>query len=573
MSSEGSGVVTAIAAPALAPVVVGGVLVAGAAYVGGVCVVQAAKGMVAVAHKVDEHIRAHAAKQEAIYRRCEEFEQRVIAGVRQAFGAAGDRAPACSELLKRLRKSRRLAHKPLPDVPQLVPITLSPPGGMSEPIPGTEMPGELESRYSQAELDTREEAVRQLMKSVQVQLRDVSGEEFAGLLEVTDVEDQLTAIQKTLNSPDRNLHDLQRQLKAVNAEIAYRTNQAHDRYQERGDVADILERAGELLVTKAQEMSQEPGMEAAISVAEDLLTQAQGSSQAGDFAYARQLAASMTSYLDQLSASVNDIRRDNLGVAIDALGEYVAGFKFASDDDAPDGLEALVEGARSHLNKDEFDACWERLQSAQSEAGVLAQNLAERSREAYRDASVNLARDVLQDMEYQPGDAHITAEGSKWFEAVRPDGASFRVTITPEGLLRYKTEGFGDTTCQDEAARFFDELQERGMAVNVESELSARSTADRMTEVLLRQGFSMVKEQVDPNGREIVLTASGKGEPAEVKIDADGIAHGTLATEAPQDRGREAQWQAWADMIRARRAQHGQWGVRRGLDQDRRLRT
>lgn len=559
MSLEGGGVVL------LAPVAGAAALAAGAVFAGGVCLVQAGRGVVAVANRVDEAIRAHAARQAAINRLCAEYEERIIQAAGQGIGVPTAEAAARTALLKRLSARKRQARKPLPPSPM-------PPtdwGVESEPLSGGLR------IHTHTSLDKWEQATEQLMGHVEAQLKSVDGEEWVGLLGVGDVRGELTEIQEAFRAPDHNLHDLQRQLKAMNAEIIYRTNRARDRHQERAQTAGILEEAGELLAAKAGQLREEPELGAAVLVAEDLLAQADRSLTDGDFAGARELAAIAVDYMGQLSSSVDRMRRDNFSVAIEALREYAKGFNFPPDDPAAAALKGLIDQAQGYLDDGSFDGCWKSLRVAQSEADRLAQQVAERSKEVYRDRAIELARDVLQEMGYESREVNIAPDGTGKFEAIRPDGAAFRVTLTSDGLLRYKGEGFGDIRCEHEAARFFEKLEERGMVVDVQSELSVRSAANRMREVLLRQGYSMIEERVEPNGQGIVLAASGKGKTGELEVDADGNVnvHGDLAEESSRGEDEAGQYELDLEQAQALAAQRQYWETRRRMVESRRLRT
>jgi hypothetical protein len=262
-------------------------------------------------------------------------------------------------------------------------------------------------------------------------------------------------------------------------------------------------------------------MEEALSVAADLLKRAEELFAAGDFAAAREWGRTADQYLDQLSSGQGELRRINLRVTIEELENYVDGFDFPPNDAAPLKLRRLIESARDELEGDHLDECWSVLQDAQEEVDKLAKLVAARSKGKYQDRSVEVAEEVLREMGYACGPVRVPETGVKEFEATRGDGAGFRLRFSTDGLLQYEANGFGDLECQREADRFFERLAQKQMQVSVQSELSATIVAERMREVLLRRGYSVVEEEVDPSG--VLLTARRKGQlKKRVKVDADG---------------------------------------------------
>jgi len=276
-----------------------------------------------------------------------------------------------------------------------------------------------------------------------------------------------------------------------------------------------------------ERLAGEPELAAGLSVGQDLLQRADALYAGGDPQGATGMAETALAYLEKLSASVEQVRRRNLQVAIEALRQHVEGLGLPPDDPAPLRLNELVGRAEAHLAAGRYEECWQAIREAQAESARLDEDVRLRLHASRRQAAVEMVRSVLNAMGYQTGALEERKDGSVRLSGRRQDGAIFLVDISADGLLRFKAEEYGGLECQAEAAEFFRRLREAGMVVNVQSEFSLRTAADRLREALLRQGYPMVQERVDPAGEYIELTAFRRDAAGEVervthRLDADG---------------------------------------------------
>ena len=520
MSLEGGGII--LVAPVAAATAVAAAAAAGAVFVGGVCVVQAGRGMVSVAQAVDEAIRARAARQEAINQQCAAYEKMMRNAARSPGLTGGARMQA--ELMERLRARKRFANRPLPTSPSVVPNTQIDVGkaNLDEELPAFEI-------HDHSSLRQWRGLAQQLREEINKRLTRLDTQNWEGLLAVDDLRAELSDLGKSWDTEDTNYNRVLQRLRAVDAEITQRVNHARDRHSDREEAADALAAAGNQLSAKLDTMGHEPEMQVALSVGQDLLERADGFFAAGDFAGARSWADTAESYLNNLSDSLEEMRRTNMEVAIAQLESYVDDFDFPDDVDftAPNAVSRQLTRARRHLAEGDLEACWGVLQDAQDAAEDLADLVAARSKARYRDKAVEIASNVLKSMGYEVTQLSVSEKGredARRILATRDNGAQFQFTISADGLLRYKAEGFGDLECQREANTFFRKLEEERMEVNVQSEISATSVAERLREVLLRQGYAMVEERIESHG--VILTASTLDEPdKKIEVDADGVPH------------------------------------------------
>lgn len=562
MSLEGGGIIL------FAPVAAATAVAAGAVFVGGVCVVQAGRGMVSVAQSVDEAIRARAARQEAINQQCAAYEEMMRQAARRSGVAGGARMQG--ELLERLRARKLRARQPLPPSAKAIPTT-------DIDVEEADLNEELSALeiHDHGSLRRWRDMAHRLTEDVGERLNGLDTQNWDGLLAVDDLREELSDLTGSWDAEDTNYNRVLQRLRAVDAEITQRVNHARDRYGDREEAAEALATAGDQLAAKLETMGNEPEMQVALTVGQDLLEKADGFFETGDFAGAQSWADTAKSYLNNLSDSLEEMRRTNMEVAIKELQDYVDDFDFPDDADsaAPNAVTRRLARARSHLGTGDLEACWDALQDAQDAAKGLAYIVAARSKARYRDRAVEIASDVLVEMGYQVTQLSVSEkekEDAQRILATRDDGAQFRFTISADGLLRYKAEGFGDLECQREANTFFQKLEEERMKVNVQSELSATSVAERLREVLLRQGYAMVEERIESQG--VILRASTEGEPdKEIEVDADGVPHtisddpvisqqalpGRELNESMdaeiQRAADEAYWRQWRQRVGARR--------------------
>ena len=523
MSNRGAGAYESVPAAAvdatlpLALAAVPAALAVGVVFVGGVALVQAGKGLLACGRRVDDAIRAHAAKQEAIFQRCKEYERCLVEGARESVALSGQ-AQRRGGLLQRIAARHSVANRPVAAPP---PIDAGP-----DVLVGERPALELYHPYGPDALTEETEQLARQADRLQQRLDSLRSEQWQGLVDTGGLAEELAAIRKDLEgaatAPEASLYDLGRRLQVLEAEIGFRMNEGWNRQKERQEAANALKRAADRLSKCAGELA-EPEWAGPLAVGEEVLAQADALFARGDLAGAREMAQAAEEYVDQLRTGRDRVRRSNLEVAIAALKEYVDRFQFAPDDPAPGELRQQIAAAEDHLRHDALQQCWQTLQRAQKAADDLAVEVERRSRAAYRKAALELARQTLEEMGYSAEAPRVRESGAVWFRATHPDGTAFVVEITEWGILRYKTEGFDDLRCHEVAARFFQGLRNKGMAVNLQSEFNMLAAARQAREALLRQGYTLVEERGDEEGRFIELTAYRKGEqPRQVTVGADG---------------------------------------------------
>lgn len=497
-------------------------LAAGAAFVGGVVLVQVGRGLMACGRKADQAIRAHAAKQEAIYRQCREYEERLVA----AAGRSSTRSRAAQDrqrLLKTIAQRHQVARRPVP------------------PLPFTEVQADVLAgerpaldSYGLHTVDTQKEEAGRLAAradGLQKRLEALQSEQWQGLVDTGGLAEELAAIRQGLqgagSAAGASLYDLERRLGSLEAEVGFRMQEGYARQKERQETAAALQRAATTLAQLTQRA--EPPPADALAVGQEVLAHADSLYARGDLDGAREMARAAETYLGQLAVSLEGVRRANLEVAIASLRETIDGYGFAEDDPAPRKLRGLIEAAERELKAGRLEECWQELQRAQVEVDKLTEEVRWRSQAVYRSAAFEVARKTLEEMGYR-GVPDFDPEGTVRLRATHEDGTAFVVEITAEGTLRYKTEGFDDLRCHDAAARFFDGLRKKGMQVDLHSEFNMLAAARRVREALLHQGYDLVEERADEEGRFIELTASRKGgQTRKVEVRNDGAIPEDLA--------------------------------------------
>lgn len=526
MSTTGGGEIILLPATAVG-FVAGAALVAAAGVViaGGVIAYQVGRGVVACGRKVSEAIQEHAARQRAINAACAQYEARVL---RAARGGTAIPATAGAErrmqLLARMNARRELARQPAPEPP--LPPLLPDPGLQPDPMPSVRL-----AHHATLDLDADQVAAE--LERIATMLTELEDPRWLGLVTVGDLRDRLAELKHevernrgaTAGESIRLLYDLQQEVHALRAEIAYRAAESRAKHEQRQRAAESLAQAAEHLHVKAQALSAEPGMESALAVAYDLLTEADQLLIQGEPVAAHYLAETALSYVDELSLSLDALRRSNAEVAITALRDYVSGFKFPPEDPTPIALNRLIAEAEAQLQAGEFEACWMTLKTAQAEADQVAAQVEQKLQTAQRDVAIKMAQETFKEMGYTTGPVSIRPDGDAEFTAKRDDGAHFRVWVTPDGLLQYKAENFGTAECQTETARFFERVKEKGMIINVQSEFNLAAALARLREVMLRQGYTMVREEVASDGKGRVLTGTmASGESVRYRVNYEGAA-------------------------------------------------
>lgn len=528
---------------------------------GGVAVYQTGKGIVACGRKIHEAIEAHAARQRAINQLCARYEEQVQQSARQASSLAETAgAQKRATLLQRFQHYDELARAPEPE-----PIPAPPPDvGLEEEPPPMQV-------TTHADLDRTADHLFDEIEALDDMLDALDGEAWAGLVDVADMRDRVEALRQAIaenrratESPDRLLRDLRQECHVLRAEISYRAAEGRARHARRRQTAELMGRAATRLAEKTRALAEEPDLVTMLRVAETSLTHADEAFNAGNLAAAEEHARLALDYVEHLVPDPDTVRRSNLEVAIKGLREFVAGFDFPPNDPAPVPLETLIERAESRLAAGRFDECWTTITAAQEEAERLADLVTNRLETYQRDGAIALARDALADMDYTIGEVSVDSAGVAEFRAERADGAYFRIRVTPDGLLRYKAEHFGTAECKAETKRFFETLEARGMMINTQSEFNLAAAAERMREILLRQGFDLVEEETAPDGKTRIITAQKHGgETVRRAIDHDSAPlteEPTTQTETPArntdvDRARRAQQETYRRYMEQMRAQ------------------
>lgn len=519
MSGIGVGEISLLPLAALA--IIPAALVAGAAFVGGYVVVQAGRGLVFCGRQVEEAIGRHAARQDAIYRQCAEYERRLV---QRAVRAQAEQQHELQELLQRLAARPVAAGLPVPAALEPLPPLVVPDAlAVAPPRPEAQKP------YTPATLREQARELSAGLDRAQASLAALRSEEWQGLVNVNGLEQELQALSQELTPagdiPQSSLYVLRRRLDALMAEMGYRSQEGRAKHRERQQTAAALNRAA--LRLKKCAASLDPSWGEALTVGQEILTTADAFFVQGNLSSAREMALAAEGYLQQLEQDGMQLRRNNLSVAIGALKDYVDGYHFSDGDEAPLALKMHIAEAEQALAAGNLDESWRAVQAAQAQAQPLAREVERRTRGAYRAASYELARSTIEEMGYRPEPMVTLPDGTAVLTAARDDGAGFEVEITHDGLLRFKAEGFGNLDCHGEGVRFFGLLREKGMNVELRSQLSLPAAAERMREALLRQGYTLVEERADPNGQYLELTASWSGEGGQIRsevfrLNADG---------------------------------------------------
>jgi len=139
---------------------------------------------------------------------------------------------------------------------------------------------------------------------------------------------------------------------------------------------------------------------------------------------------------------------------------------------------------------------------------------------------LDLTAKVLSGMEFSPGVPTPMPDRSYQLVAKRADGATFVIMVSPHGLLRFKTEDFQGRQCERETAEFFARLRDQGLQVDFHSMPALEAAAARVREAILQSGAISIEQQVDADGKGIVMTAifppAKKTAPVRHHIDFTG---------------------------------------------------
>lgn len=530
MSQIGAGGI--ILLPALAMGAVAGIAILAAAATvlvgGGVVVTQAGKGVVACGRYIDEAIQQHAAQQRAINQLCNQYEQQLQQAADTARSLSQTKgAKKRAELLSRIQTHNQIINEPEPQVPIPLQGDIAFQEETAPPI----------SIQVQSDLDTQVEKLMEEISNVESVRDHLLEKQWAGLLKVDDLSDQLSLLRQaaeenqraSVNDDIKLTRDLRYELDTIKAELAYRAAEGRAKNKLRLEVINQLSGAALLLEEKAKLIQSNPGLQPAIDLAENMLDDADEFFQNGDLVGAKETSLITKNYLQKMTPRVEDHRHSNLAVAIKALEDYVEGFGFPPDDSTPSVLKRLIAKAKKYLDENKFDHCKNALVSAQEEADQLAVHVAQGLKKAQQDGAINLAIETLSDMGYSTEMMAPSKDGASVFKATRADGAYFFVWVTSDGLMQYKAENFGTDECQIETKEFLERLSQKNMVVNTQSEFNLTATRDRLMEILLRQGFDLVQDEPmhDGNGRVITATKSGKQLHLDVGHDSSSLEEST----------------------------------------------
>ena len=223
MSQIGAGGI--ILLPALAMGAVAGIAILAAAATvlvgGGVVVTQAGKGVVACGRYIDEAIQQHAAQQRAINQLCNQYEQQLQQAADTARSLSQTKgAKKRAELLSRIQTHNQIINEPEPQVPIPLQGDIAFQEETAPPI----------SIQVQSDLDTQVEKLMEEISNVESVRDHLLEKQWAGLLKVDDLSDQLSLLRQaaeenqraSVNDDIKLTRDLRYELDTIKAELAYR---------------------------------------------------------------------------------------------------------------------------------------------------------------------------------------------------------------------------------------------------------------------------------------------------------------------------------------------------------------
>ena len=533
MSTSGVGEI--VAGPAAVIGAAAGVAVAGAALLataavvgGGVAVYQAGKGVIACGRKVGEVVQEHAARQRQLYQDARDYDAMLLGGAGQAAGLQMQaEARQRQEMEARIREYRMRSARPLPKMPEeLAPRPV--------PVPDADQPPVR--LLDAADLAAAVRQVEQELQALQSLLDSIENPDSAwhGLVYVGDQRQLLhrseadfermrpALLQGEAARPDQpvSLQDVRHDLRAMRAELTYRIGEAQNNQERRLRAAADLEKAAEELLAKSQALEGQRELAPGLALADQMLRQAEQFFKSGDYLGAQQQAGRVIDYLKKVQRSVDDLRRANLASAIQGLRSYLEGFAFPPSDTLPGKLQQMIVQAEQQLRAGQLDECRRSLDQAQPAADELAVEVGRRLKTVQRDGAARMVSAALQQMGYQVSPAAVRQDGAVEMKAVRADGAYFLIAISLNGLVQYKAEKFGTRECASQARELFDRLRREGMMVEDQPQLNVEEMESRLTETMLRQGFT-VRVETQPDGRVTLIGEKPGGEAQRQEIGHD----------------------------------------------------
>jgi hypothetical protein len=522
MSLEGVGAVAII--PAVGMVVLPVAALAAAGYVGGVVIVQAGKGMIACGNMVRKSVQEHLEREQEIAKLCKDYEKRVLASARKNTVSI-TRTKSSKEFTQMLTalKRRRKAVVKTPQVPKLIVEDR----GLFEPSP----PSAIHSiqylkrtrREMQSELDELKDAISTL-----------EGAEWSGLVSTDDLSQKASKIENELEQNEesaseqdiRLLRDIRTDLNRLRSEIAMRANSGSRKIEERSQAIDLMEKTASLFSETADAVQEFPETAPALELAQEMILSADELFRQGKIIGCLTRAQNVIDYMSQITQGAQSLRKANTRVAIRGLEEFVKGFIVEDEQDLPAAIRdnvakmtGMIAEAHGLLDHD-LPACWKIIDEAQDAAQHLASIVETYYAVGTQRHAANLIQDTLVEMNYHIGESSKDADKTLSFKAVRDDGAYFKIELDQGGVIGYKAENFKGVACQTETKILMDKLREKGLIADVQSEFNMAAAAERMREVLLRQGY-IVQEEAAEDGTSHTLLAQKGEEQKEIEVTHD----------------------------------------------------
>jgi hypothetical protein len=528
MSTAGGGEIILLPAAALVGVVGLAVIAAAAVtVVGGVVVYTAGKGAVACGRKIHEAVQEHLARQQAVNKACEHYEQEFMRRAREAKPQAGlnKDIERIQRRVREFQEQQRQAEKAAPVLPS---ITLKP-----DPILETSTPTESFKIVDNSDLESERKDFTQRADQLTRLFEEYTSFVKAKLVHIDDLQARLADLQHEMSrnvqidgpmKETRTVYDLNVALDDLYAELAYRQGNMQEQQGKKARAAKKLLKAGDMLQKKALELQAQPGLSGGLAFVEELLETGQQSFDDQDWEGASESAEIALRYLKSIRNVTPDIqRRENLEVAIQNLREYLDKYEFPPEDPGAQPLRSLIDQMDAALQAGQYDEVTMLLKSAQDEAKNVSEIVIQQLHTATQNIMARQIRETLGKMKYVVDEPQIS-DGVVHFQARRSDGAYFLFWISPEGMLQYKAEGFKTSECKTETRRLFELLAEQNALVNQRSEESMKATVERVMEIMLRQGYTSIESEQTPNG--VTLTGKGRdGKDVSSQVDYGGQLH------------------------------------------------
>lgn len=338
----------------------------------------------------------------------------------------------------------------------------------------------------------------------------------AQLQEYEDVVDALMRGDATL--PAAALENLLATLEFVDGRLQEMRVQTPHRIQQRKAAVDATEKAGAALVQVVARPDVTDYL-ATIEMLRGMLDEAAEEMTQANFERARSTSEAVLRHLEQMETVLVEQRRANLSVLLAIYRSKVEPLQRLPE------LTSRVAGWQSEhsrldrLIEQDIEAAWQQAGRAQTglfaRADVLQQDALDLLLQRQSQMLNDITTESLREMSYQI--AQVKDEEGSYFIEARKGQRRMYVTLSEDGQMVVKADGFGDASCKPELQHFLQLLQDKGLHGAWQEKFVLTDSVQRLVRLLHEAGLNVKVEPTD--GGVTVLAANLPGAEAHVNYD------------------------------------------------------